>query len=78
MDGVLVGERCIEGREKVFKILTSWIIQLKDSETNTENEDPDSAAFVSDDLLYFQIDCRKDVGDLFLGAIDDELHVRDG
>ena len=53
-------------------------IQLKDFEANTENEDSYSAGFVSDDLLYSLVDFHKVADYLFLSAIDDELHVRDG
>ena len=58
MEGVLVRERSIEGCEKLF------IIQLSNSETNTEDEDSYSAAFILDDLLYLLVDCLEVVDDL--------------
>ena len=43
--------------------------------TNTEDKEPDSADFVSDDLLYLLVDCLEIVDDLCLSIVNDELHV---
>ena len=59
-------------------IITPRVIQFINSVANAEDEDSNSAAFVSDDLLYLLVDCLEVVDDFCLGAIDDELNVGDG
>ena len=78
MEGGLVGERGVEGGEQVLMIKSHLAFKLVNSVTNTEDEDSNSAAFLSDDLLYLLVDCLEVVEDLCLGAVDDELHVGDG
>ena len=79
MDGGLVGERGIEGGEQVGIICSRKdLIQFINSVTNAEDKEPNSASFHSDDLFYLLVDCLEVVDHLYLGAVDDELHVGDG
>ena len=72
VDGVLVRERGIQGVEKII------IMLLGDLESYAENKDSNPAVFLSRDLIHHLLDCLKVVDDLCLGAVDDEMHVRDG
>ena len=56
MEGALVGEGGVEGSEQVGVISSEWVYQFTYSVTNTEDEDSNSAAFISDDLFYLLVD----------------------
>ena len=56
MNGVLVGDGSIDGGEHGLMIALHGIIQLIDSKSYTEDEDSNSAAFISNYLLYLLVD----------------------
>ena len=72
VDGVKDRRRGVQGSKKrTIKLLGNF-------KSYAEKKDSNPAVFLSRDLIHRLLDCLEVVDDLCLGAVDDELHVRDG